>query len=155
MWRGSGIWVLSVNAPFKFAKWWNGNAFVNVFNNKYTGFYYNSFTGNNDPLDISYTSFMVNVSNTFSFKKGWTAELSGFYRGKGVDQLSISDPMYFMTLGGQKTVLKGKGTVRLNIRDPFHWQVYRGKTVYSDIDMKIYNKWDNRSATIHFQLPLW
>ncbi|MEP6725996.1 MAG: outer membrane beta-barrel family protein, partial [Bacteroidota bacterium] len=134
----------SVNAPFKPAKWWSVNAFANVFNNKYTGFYYNSYTGNNDPLNISYTSFMVNVSNTFTFKKGWTAEISGFYRGKGVEQLSISDPMYFMSLGGQKTVLKGKGTVRLNIRDPFHWQVYSGKTNYSDIDLKIYNKWDNR-----------
>ncbi len=140
----------SVNAPFKPAKWWSVNAFANVFNNKYTGFYYNSYTGNNDPLNISYTSFMVNVSNTFTFKKGWTAEISGFYRGKGVEQLSISDPMYFMSLGGQKTVLKGKGTVRLNIRDPFHWQVYSGKTNYSDIDLKIYNKWDNRSATVTF-----
>ncbi len=141
---------LSVNAPFKFAKWWSGNTFVNVFNNKYTGFYFNSFTGNNDPIDISYTSFIVNVSNSFSFKKGWSAELSGFYRGRGVDQLNINDPMYFMTLGGQKTVLNGKGTVRLNIRDPFHWQVYRGSTVYSDIDMRVYNKWDNRSATLTF-----
>ena len=145
--RNMGI---SVNAPFKPAKWWNVNAFANVFNNKYTGFYFNAFTGKNDPLDISYTSFMINITNTLTFKKGWTAELSGFYRGRGVDQLSISEPMYFMSLGGQKTVLKGKGTLRLNIRDPFHWQVYRGKTVYSDIDMKIYNKWDNRSATITF-----
>ncbi|MEO5683278.1 MAG: TonB-dependent receptor [Chitinophagaceae bacterium] len=140
----------SVNAPFKPAKWWNVNAFGNVYHNQYTGFYYNSYTGKNDPLDISYTSFMVNVSNTFTFKKGWTAELSGFYRGKGIDQLSISDPMYFMSLGGQKTILKGKATVRLNIRDPFHWQVYRGRTMYSDIDLKVFNKWDNRSATITF-----
>jgi len=140
----------SVNAPFKPAKWWNVNAFGNVFNNKYTGTYFNSLSGKNDPLDISYTSFMINVSNTFTFKKGWTAEISGFYRGKGVEQLSISDPMYFMSLGGQKTILKGKGTVRLNIRDPFHWQVYRGKTTYSDIDLRVYNKWDNRSATITF-----
>jgi len=140
----------SVNAPFKPAKWWNVNAFGNVFNNKYTGTYFNSLSGKNDPLDISYTSFMINVSNTFTFKKGWTAEISGFYRGKGVEQLSISDPMYFMSVGGQKTILKGKGTVRLNIRDPFHWQVYRGKTTYSDIDLRVYNKWDNRSATITF-----
>jgi len=140
----------SVNAPFKPAKWWNVNAFGNVFNNKYTGTYFNSLSGKNDPLDISYTSFMINVSNTFTFKKGWTAEISGFYRGKGVEQLSISDPMYFMSLGGQKTILKGKGTLRLNIRDPFHWQVYRGKTTYSDIDLRVYNKWDNRSATITF-----
>lgn len=141
---------LSFNAPVKPAKWWNINAFANVFYNKYTGFYYNSYTGKNDPLDISYTSFMVNVSNTLTFSKGWSAELSGFYRGKGIDQLSISDPMYVMSLGGQKTVLKGKGTLRLNIRDPFHWQKYGGRTQYSDIDLRIRNKWDNRSATITF-----
>jgi len=93
---------------------------------------------------------MVNVSNTLTFTKGWSAELSGFYRGKGIDQLSISDPMYFMSLGGQKTVLKGKGTLRLNIRDPFHWQQYRGRTQYSDIDLRVRNKWDNRSATVTF-----
>ncbi len=141
---------LSFNAPIKPAKWWNINAFANVFNNKYTGFYFNSYTQKNDPIDISYTSFMVNISNTFTFSKGWSAELSGFYRGKGIDQLSISDPMYFMALGGQKTVLKGKGTLRLNIRDPFHWQRYRGRTQYSDIDLRVQNKWDNRSATITF-----
>ncbi len=141
---------LSVNAPFKPFTWWNVNAFFNVFNNKYSGFYYNSFTGRNDPLDVNYTSYMINISNTFNFPKGWTAEISGFYRGKGVEQLTIAQPMYFMNLGGQKTILKGKGTVRLNIRDPFHWQVFRGYTQYSDIDVRIYNKWDNRSATLTF-----
>lgn len=141
---------ISVNAPFKPWSWWNVNAFVNVFNNRYTGSYYNSFTGKNDPLNVSYTSFMINVSNSFTFKKGWSAELSGFYRAKGVDQLSIGEPMYFMGMGVQKTVLKGSGTVRMNVRDPFHWQVYRGSTVYSDIDVQVYNKWDNRSLTLTF-----
>jgi outer membrane receptor protein involved in Fe transport len=141
---------ISVNAPVKPTKWWSANVFVNVFNNKYTGSYYNSFTGKNDPLDVSYSSFLVNVSNTFNFAKGWSAELSGFYNGKNVQDLNISEPMYFMTMGGQKLVLKGKGTVRMTIRDPFHWQVYRGSTVYSDIDVRVYNKWDNRSLTVSF-----
>jgi len=141
---------ISVNAPFKPWSWWNVNAFVNVFNNRYTGSYYNSFTDKNDPLNISYTSFMINISNSFTFKKGWSAELSGFYRAKGVEQLSVGEPMYFMGMGVQKTVLKGSGTLRMNLRDPFHWQVYRGSTVYSDIDVRVYNKWDNRSLTLTF-----
>ena len=141
---------LSINAALKPAKWWGINAFGNLFNNQYTGIYYNSLSGKNDPIDVSYTSFMINITNTFTFSRGWTAELGGFYRAKSVEQLSISEPMYFMSLGGQKTLLKGKGTVRLNIRDPFHWQVYRGRTVYGDIDMTQYSRWDNRSATITF-----
>jgi iron complex outermembrane receptor protein len=141
---------LAINAPFTVVKNWNVNLFVNVFNNRYEGVYFNSFTGKNDPIDISYTSALVNVSNTFSFKKGWSGEVSGFYRGKTIEQLTIADPMYFMNLGVQKTVIKGKGTVRLNIRDPFHWQQFKGRTLYSDIDVKIFNRWDNRNITATF-----
>ncbi|OQP53326.1 hypothetical protein A4D02_21755 [Niastella koreensis] len=141
---------VAVNAPFSPVKGWNVNLFVNVFNNRYTGVYYNSYTGKNDPIDIGYTSALVNVSNSFSFKKGWSAELTGWYRGKTIEQLTIADPMYFMSLGGQKLVMKGKGTVRLNIRDPFHWQQFTGRTLYSDIDVKIHNRWDNRNVTATF-----
>jgi hypothetical protein len=96
------------------------NLFVNVFNNRDQGVYYNSFIGNNDPIDLNYTSVLVNVSNTFSFKKGWSGEVSGFYRGKTIEQLTFTDPTYFLNVGVQKLVIKGKGTLRLNIRDPFH-----------------------------------
>jgi outer membrane receptor protein involved in Fe transport len=141
---------VAINAPFSPVKSWNVNLFVNVFNNRYEGVYYNSYTGKNDPIDISYTSATVNVSNNFNFKKGWSAELSGWYRGKTIEQLTISDPMYFMSLGAQKIVMKGKGTVRLNVRDPFHWQQFKGRTLYSDIDVKIFNRWDNRNVTATF-----
>jgi iron complex outermembrane recepter protein len=141
---------VAINAPFTPVKGWSVNLFVNVFNNRYTGIYYNSYTGKNDPIDIGYTSALVNVSNNFSFKKGWSAELTGWYRGKTIEQLTVADPMYFMSLGGQKLVMKGKGTVRLNVRDPFHWQQFKGRTLYSDIDVKIYNRWDNRNITATF-----
>lgn len=145
--RNMGV---AITAPVKPAKWWNMNIFANVFNNKYTGVYFNSFTGKNDPIDLQYTSYLVNISNNFSFKKGWSGELSGFVRGKGVDQLTVADPMYFMTLGGQKTILKGKGTLRMNIRDPFHWQKFSGHTRYSDIDLQVKNRWANRNVNVSF-----
>ncbi len=141
---------LAINAALKPMKWWNSNIFFNVFNNRYTGTYYNSYTAKNDPIDLGYTSFMVNITNNFSFKKGWSAELSGWYRGKSVEQLSISEPMYFMTVGAQKIILKNMGTLRLNVRDPFHWQRYAGSTRYSDIDLQVRNKWDNRNITFTF-----
>ena len=141
---------LAINAPFTVVKGWNVNLFVNVFNNRYEGVYFNSFTGKNDPIDISYTSALVNISNTFSFKKGWSGEISGFYRGKTIEQLTIAEPMYFLNLGVQKNVMKGKGTWRLNFRDPFHWQQFKGHTVYSDIDVQVRNRWDNRNITATF-----
>ncbi|MES1216000.1 MAG: TonB-dependent receptor, partial [Bacteroidota bacterium] len=135
---------ISITAPVPVTKWWNTNFFTNIYNNHYTGVY------NADPIDISYTSFMVNITNTFTIKKGFNLELSGFYRAKGVDQLTINEPMYQMSLGGQKTIMKGKATVRLNIRDPFAWQQYRGVTQYSTIDVRIRNRFDARMVTGSF-----
>jgi iron complex outermembrane recepter protein len=135
---------ISITAPIPVTKWWNANLFTNVYNNHYKGIY------NGSDLDIAYTSFTVNLTNTFTIKKGFTAELSGFYRGKGVDQLTINEPMYQISVGGQKNILKNKATVRLNVRDPFAWQQYRGLTEYGNIYAKIHSKFDARSVTATF-----
>lgn len=135
---------ISITAPVTISKWWNANFFTNIYNNHYKGIY------NAEPLDISYTSFMVNITNTFTIKQGFSLELSGFYRGKGVDQLTINEPMYQMSIGGQKNILKNKATIRLNIRDPFAWQQYSGVTEYGNIYAKIHNKFDARQVTASF-----
>jgi iron complex outermembrane recepter protein len=135
---------ISLTAPIPVTKWWNLNLFTNIYNNHYKGIY------DNKPLDIAYTSFMVNMTQTFTLKKGYVLEINGFYRAKGVDQLSINDPMYVVNFGGQKQVLKGKGTVRLNLRDPFWIQRYKGKTQYDIVDTRVRNRWDNRQVTASF-----
>ncbi len=135
---------IAITAPVPVTKWWNSNIFLNVFNNHYEGVY------DNKPLDMSYTSFMINMTQTFTIKQGFTAEVSGFYRAKGVDQLNINEPIYVVSFGAQKQVMKGKGTVRLNLRDPFWLQRYRGKTQYDVVDSRIMNRWDNRQVTATF-----
>ncbi|MFZ1259403.1 MAG: outer membrane beta-barrel family protein, partial [Chitinophagaceae bacterium] len=135
---------ISITAPVPITKWWTSNTFVNIFNNQYIGVF------ENQPIDLSYTSFMVNMTNTFTLKQGFTLEMTGFYRARGVNQLNIDEPMYMVSFGGQKTVLKGKGTVRLNLRDPFWLQRYKGRTQYNLIDTKVNNRWDNRQLTASF-----
>jgi iron complex outermembrane receptor protein len=135
---------VSITAPIPVKKWWNVNLFTNIYNNHYKGTY------ENRPLDISYTSFMVNMTQTFTLKQGFTLEMTGFYRARGVDQLTISEPMYMISFGGQKQVLKGKGTVRLNLRDPFWLQRFKGRTQYDIVDNRVQNRWDNRQVTATF-----
>jgi iron complex outermembrane recepter protein len=139
--RNTGI---AVTAPVPVTKWWNANIFLNVFNNRYDGVY------ENKPLHLSYTSFMVNMTQTFSLKKGLTLEMSGFYRAKGVQQLNVDAAMYVISFGAQKQVMQGRGTVRLNLRDPFWLQRYRSTTKYDLIDTRINNRWDNRQVTASF-----
>ncbi len=135
---------ISVTAPLPVTKWWTLNLFTNVFRNHYKGIY------NGKLLDLAYSSFMVNMTQTFTIKPGFTLEMTGFYRAKGVDQLSINDPMYVLSFGAQKQVMKGKGTVRLNLRDPFWLQRYKGKTQYDIVDTRVQNRWDNRQVTATF-----
>ncbi len=135
---------ISITAPIPVTKWWTSNIFTNIYNNHYEGIY------ENKPLSLSYTSYMINVTQTFTIKQGFTVEMSGFYRARGVDQLNINEPMYLLSFGAQKQVMKGKGTVRLNLRDPFWLQRYKGKTQYDIVDTKVQNRWDNRSVTASF-----
>ena len=135
---------VSITAPVKFAKWWNANFFTNVYNNHFIGVI------DAAKIDIDYTSFMVNITNTFTVGKGMSAELSGFYRHKDVNQLSIVDPLYQMSIGAQKQIINGKGTIRLNVRDPFAWQRFEGINKYNNIDMRFSNRPDVRQVSATF-----
>jgi iron complex outermembrane receptor protein len=137
---------LSLTIPVTITNWWNLNFFTNIYNNHYVGIY------NTRPIDLSYSTFMINATNSFTLSKakGLTAELSGFYRYKTVDQLSVIQPFGQITLGLQKQVIKGKGTVRLNIRDPFAWQKFSGLTAYDNIYVHFFARPDIRQVTATF-----
>ncbi|HEX6333426.1 MAG TPA: outer membrane beta-barrel family protein, partial [Flavisolibacter sp.] len=136
--RNMGI---SITAPLTVAKWWNVNLFTNVFNNHYTGVL------DTININLSFTSFMANITNSFTIGKGLTAELSGFYRHRNIQSLSRMEPIYQMAFGVQKQIMKGKGTVRLNVRDPFAWQRFEGVNKYGLIDNTFTNRPDTRQVT--------
>ncbi|HMC98770.1 MAG TPA: outer membrane beta-barrel family protein, partial [Ferruginibacter sp.] len=144
---------IAISAPVKFAKWWNTNFYANVYRNHYVGTYISN--ENATPavvdLDLAFTSFSFNINNSFTLKKGWSAELSGWYRYKTVEQLSLSYPMGQMNIGlAKNNLLKGKASLRINARDPFNWQHYSGLTKYGTVDISIKNRWDNRQYGVNF-----
>ncbi len=144
---------LSVTAMQKLNKWWNTTVYGNIYHNHYKGTYITTETGRPEvvPLDLAFTSFTFNINNNFTLGKGWTAELSGWYRYKTIEQLSLSYPMGQMNIGlAKNNLLKGKATLRINARDPFGWQRYHGLTRYGTIDIDIRNHWDNRQFGINF-----
>ncbi|HEU4901916.1 MAG TPA: outer membrane beta-barrel family protein, partial [Flavisolibacter sp.] len=137
---------LSITAPVTVTKWWNTNLFTNIYNNHYQGVY------NTKPLDVGFTSFSANLTNTFQVGKGLTTELSGFYRYRTVEQLAVVEPLYQMSVAASKQIMQGRGTVRLNIRDPFAWMHFNGENKYGDIDMRFNNHPDTRQVTATFTL---
>jgi hypothetical protein len=120
--------------------------------NMYANLYTNRFRGiiNNASVDLSAPTFMFNGSTSIKLGKGWNAELSGFYRSKGLEGVMFINPMGMISSGISKSVLKGKGSVRLNIRDMFWLQKPNGYAKYDDIDIRFKNQFDNRVANLSF-----
>ena len=134
----------AVSANFPVNKIWSANIYGNVVNNKYYG------NVNTAVLDVNATMFMMNVSNQFKFKKGWSAELSGFYRSKGIEGQMIANSIWSLTSAVQKQVLKTKGTLKLSVSDIFFSQKFTGSVRYQDIDVKIAGLNDTRRASLTF-----
>ena len=135
---------LSISANKSVTKWWSANIYTNLFNNRFTG------TVNNELISIGQTSFMVQVQQQFKFGKGWSAELSGFYRSKGLEGVIYINPIMQVNAGFSKQVLKNKGSIRLNIRDIFAGGVFKGYSKYGTVDANFRNVNDSRAAGITF-----
>ncbi len=135
---------LSVSLGMPVTKWWRTNVYVNVFNNKFTGIV------NNGYIEIEGNSAMTNVNNSFTFKKGWGGELSGFYRTGGVEGVLVARAMGGVNMGVSKTVLKNKGTLRLVVRDVFLTQIFQGYSQYQNVDVTIRQQRDSRVVNLSF-----
>jgi len=135
---------IAVSANFPVSSFWSTNLYTNVNYNAYSGV----LEGGN--LEIHATTFMANMNNQFKLNNGWSAELSGFYRSKGIEGEIVVNPMWRLDAGIQKLILKKKGSVKFGIRDIFNSQNFSGNINYQDIDAYIKNINNNRTFSLTF-----
>lgn len=135
---------LAVSANIPVASFWSSNLFSNV--------NFNQFQGQIDgsTLNVDGVTFMANMNNQFKLKKGWSAELSGFYRSKGIESQIVINPMWRLDAGVQKQIIKNKGSLKLSIRDIFNSQNFSGTVNFKDIDVYIKNQSDSRVVSLTF-----
>jgi hypothetical protein len=120
--------------------------------NIYLAYTHDNYKGNvaGDPLDLSADMYLISVNNQFKFEKGWTAELSGWYRTKGIEGQIIVNPLSQVNLGVQKQVLKNKGTLKLGIRDLFLTNFPKGVFRFSNTEANFSNQRDSRILSLSF-----
>ncbi|HEV7781358.1 MAG TPA: TonB-dependent receptor [Chitinophagaceae bacterium] len=135
---------IAISAFKQIKKWWSGNVYVNVSNNKFKG------VVDNEPISIGITGFMVQAQQQFKWGKGWSAEVSGFYRSKGVEGVIYIQPIMQFNAGFSKQVLKDKGSVRLNFRDIFAGNTFKGESKYGTVDAKFKDINDSRAVSLSF-----
>ena len=135
---------VSVNAQIPVEKVWDVNIYTEAKYNRFKGILYG------DDVDVHATTFLVNVNNQFKFKKGWSAEVSGWYRTKGIEGQILIKSLGQLTTGVQKQVLKNKGTLKLNINDVLNSRNPRGEINFQNTEASFRQHQDNRTANLSF-----
>ncbi|HUR64750.1 MAG TPA: outer membrane beta-barrel protein [Chitinophagaceae bacterium] len=125
-------------------KWWSITG-VAVYNHKVIkGVVWAPIKAVVDQLNIS-------LNNQFQFKKGWAAELSGYYlTNSQIDLQETLTPQGEVNAGISKKMLKDKVTMRLTVRDMFYTQNYSGYSKFQNSHEPFEVKWDSRVVRLTF-----
>lgn len=117
---------LTVAAPVRINRWWNMMNNANIF--------YNHFNGNLAGTALNNGKMVASLSTnqTFTLKKGWTAEMNVNYNSGGQYGFMVTRPQWGIGAGVQKTLWKGKGQVRFNITDIFWTNLPRATITYNN-----------------------
>ncbi|MEP7164994.1 MAG: outer membrane beta-barrel protein [Ferruginibacter sp.] len=142
--RSSDYIGLTVSAPVRISSWWNMINNADVYYQKYNG----SFSGTN--LNNGKPAIDIRTNNTFTFKKGWTAELNASFNSGGQYGFMVTDPQWGIGAGVQKTVLKNKGTIRFNMTDIFWTNLPKAVITYNNYIEKWHAYRETRVANISF-----
>jgi iron complex outermembrane receptor protein len=126
--------------------WWSFNAQATVNSKRIEGIVYGKAVAR-------INQGLFNLSNSVRFRKGWGAELSGFFTTRSqTDLQEIVDPSGQLTAGVSKTVAAGRGTFRFVVRDIFYTQAMAGNTTFFRSGEYFKLTRDTRVATLGFTL---
>lgn len=120
---GGNMIVLTTNLNKNILSWWSVNANLMLAHMELDGVAYGQ------RLNPKTSTMRLNILNQFSFKKGWSGELTAYYSGKDISGQTITQPRYRLYGAVQKKILKDKGAIRLSLEDLFHLWVQKDESV--------------------------
>jgi iron complex outermembrane recepter protein len=136
---------LGVTIPLSLKKWMNTNIIASVYWNRY-----------NSPLQggqlqTDFTTWDINCTNNFIIgKKGWAAELSGFYQSKNAWGLFLIRNIAQVSTGIQKTSRDKKSTFKVAVADLFYTNRIAVIVKYQNMDFHTNRTWDSRVVTLSY-----
>ena len=136
---------LSVNIPVSVKKWMNSNINASVYYNKYAS----PLQGGQ--LQNNFTTWDINVSNSFVLgKKGWTAEMNGFYQSKNAWGQFIIRNLGQLSAGIQKVSANKKSVYKIAVADIFSTNHVAVIVKYQNQDWFTDRTWDSRFVTLSY-----
>ena len=135
---------IAVSAQIPVTKWWTAIVYANLIYTKFNGVLYGEY------LDVSLTTLQSNLNNQFTFGKGWSGELSGFYMTKSIEGQVLVNPLGQANAALSKKILKDKGTIKVAFRDMFWTMQPRGSINFQQTEATFHNYRDSRQVSATF-----
>lgn len=138
------FFTLTLTAPVDVTKSWT------MYNNLVL--FYGRYLGNlaGTALDRGRPAFTFNTNQSFSFGKGWSADVTGLYQSREVAAFEVVRRRGQVTAGVQKALWDKQATLRLNVSDIFYTTPIRSTATYDNFRETFYNRFDSRVATLAF-----
>lgn len=105
--------LLQSTLPVRIFSWWNINSAVNF------GLHRFSISYTAVPVIHSYFSYNANLSQTFSFSKNYSIELSTWYNSKAYNGSKRQDGFGAVNAGVRKELKKNAGIIQISVTDLF------------------------------------
>jgi hypothetical protein len=135
---------LGIYIPFNYKKVVTSTLSGSVYLNKYSS----PLQGGN--LQQNFTSWDMNLNNTFALGKGWSAELTGYYQSKMVWGLFYIKDLAQITAGIQRVSKDKNSTLKLSISDIFLTNHIAVEVDYQNQEFYTDRTWDSRVMTISY-----
>ena len=119
--------TLTLGIPLNITPWWHTYNSLQGYYNQYKGVY-NGFA-----LNKGITSYMLYTQQNLILPKGWRGDISGMYKSTSIMGPTIIKPMWMVSAGIAKSVLKDKATLKLNVQDIFQSMHFKGKIDFGDL----------------------
>jgi hypothetical protein len=136
----TGLFVIM---PLEFTKWWSTNYSFNFYYGSYSG----TVAGTTLDNEGNFT-YNCNLVNNFKLGKGYSAEVTGNYRGREIYAFMDLDPIWFMNFGLQK---KWKSsTLKLAVNDAFWTNRTTADTTFDNYKEHFKVSRNTRIATLSY-----
>ncbi|UOR07134.1 TonB-dependent receptor [Hymenobacter aerilatus] len=135
---------LTLTAPVEISRSWTMYNNLVLFYGRYLG----SLAGT--ALDRGRPAFTFNTNQSFSFGRGWSADVTGLYQSREVAAFEVVRRRGQVTAGVQKSLWDKQATLRLNVSDVFYTTPIRSTSTYDNFRETFYNRFDSRVATLAF-----
>lgn len=129
--------------PLDFTKWLSGYGGFMLYYNRFSSDY---LDGQFDQGVWSFTSFL---QANIKLPKDWSAEINGWYQGKGLEGIMSYRPLYGISFGLEKKLMDGQATLQLSV-DDLIYKYWRGNIDYQNMNIDILSEWETQVVSLRF-----